>query len=231
MINDFVDIDLGVVLVKENAQARRVIARRVGDNIQLTVPKYISHKQFEEAWLQLKPRISAIKSKPQFILDSTTTLQTISFSLKIETLDVRNMHASLKNGQLLIICPNTLHIEEPKVQNILRNVVELNLRNEAKRIFPERLSLLAQKYNFSYNKLSINKSKSRWGSCSSQKNINLSYFCMFLPEYLLDFVILHELCHTIEMNHGERFWKILDKVTDNKARLLTTELKKVFVPW
>ncbi len=79
--------------------------------------------------------------------------------------------------------------------------------------------------------MKINKSRTRWGSCSSKKVINLSYYCLFLPEHLIDFVILHELSHTIKMNHGEGFWKLLDSVSGGKAKELTQELKSFKTEW
>ena len=54
--------------------------------------------------------------------------------------------------------------------------------------------------------------------CSARGNINLSYFLVLLPGHLIDYVLLHELAHTREMNHGEHFWKLLDSMTGNKAQ-------------
>ena len=74
--------------------------------------------------------------------------------------------------------------------------------------------------------MKINSSKGRWGSCSARKAINLSYYLVLLPKHLIDYVLLHELCHTREMNHGERFWALLNSVTDGKALELREELKQ-----
>ncbi|WP_373802195.1 M48 metallopeptidase family protein, partial [Bacteroides heparinolyticus] len=57
-------------------------------------------------------------------------------------------------------------------------------------------------------------------------NINLSYYLVLLPKHLIDYVLLHELAHTREMNHGERFWALLDKLTEGKAEALRMELKQ-----
>jgi len=90
---------------------------------------------------------------------------------------------------------------------------------------PHRVQELAASYNFTYSSVKISKSKSRWGSCSSKKSISLSLFLMELPLHLVDYVILHELCHTVEMNHGTKFWALMEKVCNGKAKTLRKELK------
>lgn len=104
-------------------------------------------------------------------------------------------------------------------------MLEKALRHEAKRLLPERITLLARQHGFMLTGVKINNSKTHWGSCTMKKSINLSQSLMLLPWHLVNYVLLHELCHTIEMNHSERFWKLMDKVTDNQAIRLRNELK------
>jgi len=104
------------------------------------------------------------------------------------------------------------------------------LRKEAKRLLYNRTKQLAAKHGFTFTDVKIQSSKSRWGSCSREKSINLSLYLMLLPVHLIDYVILHELCHTKEMNHGDKFWAWMDKVTENKAYELRQELKKYNMP-
>lgn len=231
MEEEFIDKDLGKVCIKRNIRAKNIIARKRIDFIQLTAPSHTSIKEILAALEQMKPRLQQLKVRPKLILDTETVFKTMSFSLKIETQSVRNFHTRLEGGILHIVCPDIYDFQNDLVQNTLRNTIEQVMRSEAKRIFPSKLQALAEMYGFEYNGLSINKSKTRWGSCSSKKNINLSYFCLFLPEYLIDFVMLHELCHTKEMNHGKNFWLLLDKVSSGKAKQLTEELKKSAVMW
>ncbi len=75
-----------------------------------------------------------------------------------------------------------------------------------------RLDELARTYNFNYNKISIRNQKSRWGSCSAQNNISLNQKLFYLPDELRDYVLVHELAHTVEKNHSPAFWEILFKI-------------------
>lgn len=231
MGDKFVDKELGNISIIRNVRAKSVIARRKSDFIQLTVPAGFSMKQILEVFEKMKPRLEALPKRPTQIFTPQSIFKTFSFTLSIETRKVQNYYMSLKDGVLYIVCPDNVDFDNILVQETIKNYIEKAMRYEANRLFPQKISALAKQYNFTYTDLKINKSRSRWGSCSSKKGINLSYFCNLLPEYLIDFVMLHELCHTIEMNHGERFWKLLDSVTDGKAKQLTLELNKSHVHW
>ena len=78
---------------------------------------------------------------------------------------------------------------------------------------------------FSYNRLFLKNNVSNWGSCSAQRNINLNVNLVNLPEHLIRYVILHELCHLVYMNHGTRFHSLLDSVCGGKEKELAKELR------
>ncbi|MDR1416069.1 MAG: M48 family metallopeptidase [Prevotellaceae bacterium] len=99
-------------------------------------------------------------------------------------------------------------------------------RRQANQLLPKRVATLAARHGFSYNKISIKNIHSRWGSCSVQNNLNFSIYLMHLPDDLVDYVILHELCHTVHKNHGPNFWALMDAVTGGKARQLAMLMRK-----
>ncbi len=99
------------------------------------------------------------------------------------------------------------------------------LRAAAKACLPERLRYLADLYGFEFNAVRIKHNVSNWGSCSSKKNINLNLNLMRLPEHLRDYVMLHELCHLKQMNHGPEFKALLESVCPDWKEL-RSELKE-----
>jgi predicted metal-dependent hydrolase len=98
------------------------------------------------------------------------------------------------------------------------------LRARAKEILPPMVARLAAEHGFRYGAVRIKLTRSRWGSCTARDDINLSISLAALPEHLAEYVVLHELCHTVHKNHSPRFHALLDSVTGGQDRALRKEL-------
>lgn len=103
-----------------------------------------------------------------------------------------------------------------KLPKASRENYELHKR-EALHIAEESLEHWNALYETTWNRVTIKNTTSRWGSCSQLRNLNFSYRLAFLPEHLRDYLIVHELCHLIEMNHSVRFWKLVGKAIPDYA--------------
>jgi predicted metal-dependent hydrolase len=90
----------------------------------------------------------------------------------------------------------------------------------------DRLDLFNKHYNFAYNKITVKDQKTRWGSCSRKGNINFNYKIALIPEYLADYVIVHELCHLGQFDHSHKFWNLVaETIPDYMER--RKELKRI----
>lgn len=98
-------------------------------------------------------------------------------------------------------------------------------RAQAKATLPGRLEQLARHHGFAYAGVTIRNSRTRWGSCSARNDISLSLRLMRLPGHLIDYILLHELCHTRIKNHGPKFHALLDRVTGGRDAQLRKELR------
>jgi hypothetical protein len=87
-----------------------------------------------------------------------------------------------------------------------------DLYEEALRVIPDKVSHYADILGVTYGRITIRNQKTLWGSCSRKGNLNFNCMLMKAPERVLDYVIVHELCHRIEMNHSKRFWALVEEV-------------------
>ena len=106
-----------------------------------------------------------------------------------------------------------------------------NLRRRAKEEFLPRLRYLSERFDLPFGKLTITSARTRFGSCSPKNNIALSYFLASYPQEAIDYVMLHELCHTKEHNHSKSFYGLLEKNMPNwkeRQKLLAHPMPEVF---
>lgn len=93
------------------------------------------------------------------------------------------------------------------------------LADQALKVIPPKVAYYAKLLNVSYGRITIRNQKTRWGSCSSKGNLNFNCMLMLTPDEVVDYVVVHELCHRIEMNHSKVFWNLVESVLpDYKER-------------
>jgi len=136
-------------------------------------------------------------------------------------------------GEILVRCPSRLakrdihRFVENKQNWIATHLAKLNqctdktpltaeeiksLAFQAKQVIPDRTAYFAQQIGVSYGRITVRSQRTRWGSCSASGNLNFNCLLMLAPTEVLDYVIVHELCHRKEMNHSLQFWTEVEKI-------------------
>lgn len=107
--------------------------------------------------------------------------------------------------------------ERSKLEKITSEQIK-ELADQAVEYIPKRVKYYAENENFVYNKITIKNLVSRWGSCSTKGNLNFNCLLMLTPDYVIDYIVVHELCHLREMNHSEKFWAEVEKIMPDYQR-------------
>lgn len=220
------DKDFGKIHFVVRRSARNITMRVKEDGLHVTTPPYRSITALLEAIAPFRERLrnvcSEVKPKP---FDLNFSIEAECFRLKLETSPLKNFTVSMRDETVVIACPAHADFTTDRVQTLVKNAVMRAMRKKAEEYLPPLVQYWSSLFDLPYNKVTISKARSRWGSCSSKRDISLSFYLMLLPAHLMDYVILHELAHTREMNHGPKFWKLLNQLTDGKALALRKELR------
>lgn len=221
----------GKVRMIKSTRSRRIsISAKPFQPLRVTLPVFESFSRAErfleekERWIH-KTQEKIRQLEDQYtVFNEDTNFHTYEHELKIERLDVETPKVSLKDKKILVQLPEKSDIQSPEIQDMIRWGIQAAWRKEARKYLPVRLNELSRKHQLSYNRVTIKNNRTRWGSCSQKNNINLSLHLMRLPDYLIDYILLHELAHTLHKNHGRRFWKDMEKICPN-AKSLDKEMR------
>ena len=231
------DTDLGTIEFVVNERAKHIRVRILPNSLRVTLPVRATQKEamnfidsIRQKLIAKQKTLHEKREKNAIFIDENSSLKTLTFRVEVKRATRENVFFSLKGDVLFVEIPQNANCAEENVQKSIWNGINFFLRREAKRLLPQQTAILAKMHNFLFSSVKIQSSKSRWGSCSSKKTINLSFYLLLLPQHLIDYVILHELCHTKEMNHSAKFWELMGKVTSNKSDELNRELKKHSMP-
>ena len=222
-----VDKEFGEIKIRKNKLARSVkLSVGVDGSLRASIPYY--SPEFAVRRLvngnrdEIRKMLATHNAKNSYqdgdLIGKTHTLFLRKFSG--EEIKISN-----EGNQILVQIPQGLAFENSLVQSEIRKTVSKILRKQAKAYLPRRITFLAEKYDFEFTKLRLSHTRTRWGSCSSSGTISLNIALMNLPHNLIDYVIIHELCHTRQMNHSQLFWKEVEQY-DPEYKKHVEEMKK-----
>ncbi len=224
--------NIGPVILRKNKRSKNVsISIKPSKGVSVTIPYFLSYAYGLEVlekkrdWVEKHlPKIKAYELK-KTVFTEATVFNTMHRRLLIQSHSLDFVKTKIDDKHLHIYYPEMTSVQSHEIQDIIKQAIVKVLRAEAKDFLPDRTLSLAQKYGFKYQRIFIKNNKTLWGSCSGRNNINLNLHLVRLPVHLIDYVIIHELCHTVEKNHGLRFWSLMDSIlTDSKK--LSKELRK-----
>lgn len=170
---------------------------------QTQLPTLLEQKK---TWIEKHLKKVASRKKNKLTLPDNIQLPTVDHYWRVDYIPLA---AKL---QLLEIGKNQLTIYG-KIDNkkACQQLLISWLKVKAKTILNNELRKLANTTKLNYHALNVRDQKTRWGSCSAEKNISLNYKLIFLPSELMQHILLHELCHTKYLNHSKQFWLLLSQ--------------------
>lgn len=226
------DKEFGKITVRHSQMATQVKIRVAPDgSLHASLPMYAPVFLVKGLLNNSRDRIRTMLSqaKPEYSYENGMQIGK-SHTLIIHASDNNNFTVAKHGQQIIVKLPANSSLDDPIIARKIRDATISALKLEAKSHLPRRLDFLADKYGFQYNTVKFSHASSRWGSCSSRGTISLNIALMKLPFELIDYIIIHELSHTRQMNHGSEFWKLVEsadpyyKLHRKRLKLLTPSI-------
>lgn len=209
---------IGEIKVRQSENIKFLSIRMApGRGVWVNVPYGVGRKQVEKfiqekrSWIEQNlANIKVYEQDTGVGLKIGAEIKTKLHVLKIDETQQAKAGYKIEGNVITLSVPVGADFSriEKTVQQFLLEIYTM----ECKQYLPQRVKYQAEKHGFKYSRLSFRNNLSNWGSCSHDDNISLNIKLMKLPDEIIDYVILHELCHTVEKNHSVDFWNLVRKV-------------------
>jgi predicted metal-dependent hydrolase len=223
-----------IVVIKKKGLKRINMRLSHNGDIKISIPYLVPYAS----------AYSFAKSQKQWILTQKAKVKHVNFynnmpigknhNLVFE--QSKKLGTRINNNEIKIrLAPNDNLNDDDEVVIKIKQAIKRALTIEAKEFLPSRTNQLAEQYNYKINDISVKPMKTRWGHCSSQQNIVFNIYLLMLPDELIDYVICHELAHTLHMNHSQAFWNEVGRTTPdykhlkNKIKLLQPNINTLYL--
>lgn len=209
---------IGEIKVRRGVNIKYLSVRVApGRGVWVNVPYGVSHGQVLKFLEEKKEWIAGTTAKMKVYEQQTgvglklgAEVVTKLHTLKIAGTVEKKPAYQINGREIMLLIPQETPYE--KVEGIVKKFLLEIYKMECRQILPERVKKYADQYGFRYASLLFRNNISCWGSCTVDNKISLNIKLMKLPDEIIDYVILHELCHTVEKNHSASFWKLVKKV-------------------
>lgn len=209
------DSEFGEITIRKSGQSNSMKATIApSGQLRISIPLYVP-------LFVVKRMIATSRTELRRLLETRPVITLADGMLlgKSHSLHVRSNspeHSLRRKNNLLVLALTKYEsIHDKKIVNEVRAQIQAILRREAKHHLPHRLKHLAHTNGFTYTDLRFTHASTRWGSCNSKKAISLNIALMNLPFELIDYVLIHELCHTKHLNHSPAFWDEVAAIDPN----------------
>lgn len=220
------DKEFGRITIRRSALASHVRIRVAANgtlsaSLPLYAPTFMIKRLIQSSRDELRQMLSTQQPK-QHLEDGMDIGKSHKLSIRHTKGD--KLIANTRGQVISAYLPETLTLDSPQVIAAIRKQMQTALRTEAKNYLPRRLKYLADQLDCTYEKVRFSHASGRWGSCSSSGTISLNIALMKLPHDLIDYVLIHELSHTKQMNHSADFWDTV-AIGDPKYKLHRKAIK------
>ena len=184
-----------------------------GDLVKVRVPKSLSDKRIRELiakrtpWIQAKFKEQSERPVPkpkEYV--SGEFLSYLGKNYRLKVVSGINPSIKLENGDLVVAIP-----EEKQQQNMVKHLLENWYRTRAEILLREKTERFSKIIKVSPRSVFVGNYKSRWGACSSKGDITYNWKIILTPHRIVDYLVVHELCHLLEHNHSPRYWRHVER--------------------
>ncbi len=188
--------------------------RKSSKHMRISIDAHNKVRVSQPLWVPYRHGLTFATQKTEWIQQRRQPVATLEDDTKIGKFhrliitksEVSNISTRVSDRTISIKIPNKFEIMSEPVQEKVRQACIRALKKEAESLLPQRLATLAERFDYTYTSVKVKHLKSRWGSCTSNKEITLNCLLMQVSWSEIDYVILHELAHTKHMSHNSDFW-------------------------